>query len=120
MLALRETDRVPAMFRALGDPTRVRLLCLLRGGELCVCDLMSILGIPQARTSRHLRYLLRAGLVRVREAGPWSYYALSPARTRFHRRLLACVFAGADEVPEVAGDVRRASRIRKGGGCCPP
>jgi ArsR family transcriptional regulator len=115
MLALRSRDRVPAMFRALGDPTRVRILHLLRAGELCVCDLMGILGVPQAKTSRHLRYLLRTGLLTVREAGPWSYYSLAPATTEFHRRLLECL----DASPVDAADARRAARIRKEGGCCP-
>ena len=118
MLNLRRTDRVPAMFRALGDPTRVRIVRLLRGGELCVCDLMDVLRVPQAKTSRHLRYLLKAGLLTVREQGPWSYYALAPAGSEFHRRLLACLFAVG--TPEVASDARRAGRIRKGDGCCPP
>lgn len=115
MMALGRTDRVPAMFRALGDPTRVRILHLLRGGELCVCDLMDVLRVPQAKTSRHLRYLLRAGLLTVRETGAWSYYAIAPASTEFHRRLLECLAA----TPELAADARRAARLRKGGGCCP-
>ena len=41
-----------ALFRALADPTRLRILCLLRRGELCVGDLMAVLGVPQAKTSR--------------------------------------------------------------------
>lgn len=115
MLALRGTDRIPAMFRALGDPTRVRILHLLRAGEFCVCDLQVLLRVPQAKTSRHLRYLLKAGLLAVREAGPWSYYSLAPATTEFHRRLLECL----DATPREPADVRRAARLREEGGCCP-
>lgn len=103
------------LFRALSEGTRLRILHILRDGELCVGDLMEILRIPQARTSRHLRYLWRAGLVRAREEGLWSFYSLAPAGNRFRRKLLECVAA----CPESAADRRRAARLRKGGGCCP-
>jgi ArsR family transcriptional regulator len=102
-------------FRACADRTRLRILGLLRGGELCVGDLMSILRVPQAKTSRHLAYLRRAGLVRCREQGLWSFYSLAPARDGFHRRLMRCVDAsGIGET-----DRRRAASLRRKGGCCP-
>ena len=107
------------LFRAFADPTRLRLLHLLRGGELCVGDMMTALRLPQAKTSRHLRYLLRAGLVRVREQGLWSFYALAHARNRVHQRLLGCVGSCFTDVPEMARDARRSAAIRKKGGCCP-
>ena len=65
-------SRMATLFRALSDSTRLRILHLLKRGELCVCDLMQILRIPQAKTSRHLGYLRKAGLVTVREDGLWS------------------------------------------------
>ena len=86
-------DLVARRFRALSDPTRLRLLQLLAGGELCVCDLMRVLQIPQAKTSRHLGYLKKAGLVTSRKDGLWSYYALARPRDAVHRRLLDCVRA---------------------------
>ncbi len=103
------------MFRAFSDRTRLRILPLLRDGELCVGDIMHILGAPQARTSRHLAYLRTCGLVRVRREGIWSFYSLAPARDSLHRRLLGCL----RDLPGAAADARRARRIRKGGGCCP-
>ena len=84
-------DLVARRFRALSDPTRLRLLQLLRGGELCVCDLMSALRAPQAKTSRHLAYLKNAGLVVSRKDGLWSYYSLARPRDAVHRKLLECV-----------------------------
>ena len=73
------------LFRAFSDPTRLRILHLLRRQEHCVGDLMALLRLPQAKTSRHLAYLRRAGLVRAREQGLWSYYSLVPAREALHR-----------------------------------
>ena len=75
-------------FRALADPTRLRILHLLRAGELCVCDLMAALQVPQAKTSRHLAYLRNAGLVTCRKNGLWSYYSLARAIDPSHRKLL--------------------------------
>lgn len=113
-------SRTPGLFRALSDPTRLRILHLLRDGELCVCDLMQILRVPQAKTSRHLAYLRRAGLVTVRDEGLWSYYALAPAAGPLHRRLLACLDVCCSELPAITADARRAGRKRKGAACCPP
>lgn len=112
-------DRTTLLFRAFSDRTRIRILHLLRDGERCVGDLVEILGVPQAKTSRHLAYLRRAELVRVREDGLWVYYSLAPARDTFHRKLLECLSACFGDVPEIRRDERRAARIRRRGGCCP-
>jgi ArsR family transcriptional regulator len=63
------------MFKALGDETRLAIMALLlHHGELCVCDFEGVLGISQSKSSRHLRYLLNAGLVQNRREGVWMYY----------------------------------------------
>ena len=111
--------RPAPMFGAFADPTRLRLLHLLYGGELCQGDVMGALRLPQAKISRHLRYLLRAGLVRVRKQGLWSFYALAPAGSRLHKGLLSCLVECSSMLPEIAVDTRRAGVIRRGGGCCP-
>lgn len=80
---------IKTIFRALSDQTRLRILNLLRGGELCVCHLVAVLGVPQPTASRHLSYLRKAGLVVARKQGLWSYYRLSPARGKSRRMLLA-------------------------------
>jgi ArsR family transcriptional regulator, arsenate/arsenite/antimonite-responsive transcriptional repressor len=71
--------RDPAMlFRALADETRLRMLALIRRhGELCVCDVMTVLGITQSKASRHLRYLLNAGLLQDRRDTIWMYYRIA-------------------------------------------
>jgi DNA-binding transcriptional ArsR family regulator len=66
-------DALAETFRALGDPTRVRVLDALSHGELCVCDLAALLGLSQSATSHQLRTLR---LVRTRRAGRMVFYAL--------------------------------------------
>lgn len=63
-------------FRVLGDPTRVRLLDLLHGGEQCVCALAALLGATESAVSHQLRVLRTLRLVRARRAGRLMYYAL--------------------------------------------
>ena len=110
---------VDLMFRAFSDRTRLRILHVLQGGELCVGDLVAILQAPQPRISRHLAYLRKANLVLVRKSGLWSHYCLAPAQTPFHRKLLECLAKCFVEVPEVQADSARAAKIKKSGGCCP-
>lgn len=65
-------------FKALSDETRLAMMnMLLRHGELCVCDFVETLGITQSKASRHLRYLLNAGLLDDRRDGLWSYYRIN-------------------------------------------
>ena len=110
---------VDLMFRAFSDRTRLRLLNLLRGaGEVCVCDLVDVLGLPQPKVSRHLAYLRRAGLVLARKQGLWSYYTLAPARDAVHRKLLECLATCFAHVPELARDDVRLKRGKCSPGCC--
>ena len=64
------------IFRALGDPTRLRLLSALGAGELCVCDLASLAGISESATSHQLRLLRALRLVRARRDGRRVFYRL--------------------------------------------
>jgi ArsR family transcriptional regulator, arsenate/arsenite/antimonite-responsive transcriptional repressor len=114
--AVTSTD---SMFRAFSDRTRLRILHVLQGGELCVGDIVEILQAPQPRISRHLAYLRKAKLVTVRKSGLWSHYRLAPAKTPFHKKLLECLAKCFVEVPELQADTARAAKIRTSGGCCP-
>jgi ArsR family transcriptional regulator len=109
---------VDLMFRAFSDPIRLRILHLLRDGELCVCDLVEILHAPQPTVSRHLSYLRRAGLVRARQERSWKFYELSLAKKAFHKKLLECLSVCFRDVPELEADGQRARSIRASGGCC--
>jgi len=115
----RTPDRINLMFRAFSDRTRLRILRLLQDAEMCVGDLLAVLGVPQPTASRHLAYLRKAGLVTTRREGTWVYYALTPAKSRFHRQLLGCIQNCLGEVPELDRDARQARKIRQAGGCCP-
>jgi ArsR family transcriptional regulator, arsenate/arsenite/antimonite-responsive transcriptional repressor len=106
------------LFAAFSDPTRLRLLLLLRAGELCVCDLVDVLRLPQPTVSRHLAALRRASLVTARKQGLWSYYALSPDVRGLRRELLDCLASCAEELSESGGDGRRLEQVRKKRGCC--
>lgn len=66
------------MFRALGDPLRLRILALLRVREACVCELVARLPVSQPAVSQHLRRLRQAGLVAERRYKYWTYYRLHP------------------------------------------
>src|SRR4051812_47140910 len=106
MKALAVKRPVDLMFRAFSDRTRLRILNLLRPGELCVCDLVRVLAVPQPKVSRHLAYLKRAGLVTGRKEGLWMYYALAPATNTFHRKLMECLSCCFTDVPELAQDAK--------------
>jgi ArsR family transcriptional regulator len=109
-LKTRQPPSVDLMFRAFSDRTRLRLLHLLRGGEVCVCDLVRVLEVPQSKVSRHLAYLRKAGLVAARKEGLWMHYRLAPATTEFHRSLLNCLACCFTAVPELARDMQRLGR----------
>jgi ArsR family transcriptional regulator len=70
--------RTAALFHALSDEKRLRILSLLGSGEHCVCELTETLALPQSLLSFHLKTLRDAGLVIDRREGRWVYYALAP------------------------------------------
>jgi len=75
---LRHLDTLTTVFGALADPTRLRILALLKDGEVCVCHIHASLGVPQPTASRHLAYLRKSGLVSARRDGIWMHYSLAP------------------------------------------
>jgi ArsR family transcriptional regulator len=107
-------NNVDRMFRAFAEPTRLRILHLLVRSELCVCDIVSTLDVPQPTASRHLAYLRNAGLVQARQEGQWHYYQLTQPRNAFHKKLLECLSCCSTEVPQLARDRKQLSSGR----CC--
>src|ERR1700719_25557 len=105
---------VNLMFRAFSDRTRLRILHLLLRGEICVCDIVGVIRVPQPTASRHLAYLRRAGLITKRKQGLWAYYKLTPAKSAFHRSLLKCLRQCFRDVPELARDAKVIGKR----GCC--
>ena len=109
-------NQVDLVFRAFSDRTRLRILHLLQPGELCVCDLVAVLGVPQPKVSRHLAYLRKARLVNIRKDSLWSYYTLALATASFHAKLLECLHCCFRDVPELARDADKLARRRMK--CC--
>ncbi len=82
VLDIDAAERLAHVFKALGDPTRVRLLSLIaaaNGGEACICDLTAPVGLSQPTVSHHMKLLVDAGLVTRDQRGKWAYYAIVPA-----------------------------------------
>src|SRR4029079_17327669 len=76
LIEARTVEAIAETFRVLGDPTRVRILDALAAGELCVCDIASLVGISESAVSHQLRLLRGMRLVRPRRAGRLVYYAV--------------------------------------------
>ena len=106
-----------ALFKSLGDATRLRILGLLLTGEVCVCDIHESLKIPQSKTSRHLAYLRRSGLVETRRDGLWVHYRLGRLADPV---LSAVVDAVRHALAHDAAVQRDAERLQKRTGCCVP
>ncbi|MCZ4122287.1 ArsR/SmtB family transcription factor [Streptomyces sp. H39-S7] len=80
-LTAEEAVRTAAMFKALGDPVRLRLFSLIashEGGEACVCDISDV-GVSQPTVSHHLKKLREAGLLTSERRGTWVYYRVAPS-----------------------------------------
>jgi ArsR family transcriptional regulator, arsenate/arsenite/antimonite-responsive transcriptional repressor len=93
-------------FKALSDQTRLRIIGLLRNGEVCVCDMHGSLGLPQPTVSRHLAYLRNAGLVATRKEGLWVHYRLAELPDPVMQAVL-------DAVTHAIGHVDAGERDRK-------
>jgi ArsR family transcriptional regulator len=80
LLSDEEADATAELFRALGDPARVRILNVLStsGGSICVCELVEPLGLAQPTVSHHLKKLLDAGLLDREQRGKWAYFSINP------------------------------------------
>lgn len=107
---MERLQRLEHLFKALADRTRLRILSLLVGGEVCVCEIHESLRIPQPKTSRHLAYLKRAGLVADRKSGHWVHYRLSDPADELVRTILSAVTHCLTHVDTTDKDRRRLAR----------
>jgi ArsR family transcriptional regulator, arsenate/arsenite/antimonite-responsive transcriptional repressor len=110
----RPLDRMAALFQALGDATRLRILGLLLTGEVCVCHIHESLHIPQPKASRHLAYLRRAGLVETRREGLWVFYRLTDGSDPAVGTIRQAV---SDALTDVETVRRDTGRLQKKQGC---
>jgi len=86
-----DVERLDALFKGFAEPTRLRILNVLAAGELCVCDIVELLGMPQSLVSRHLAYLRRTGLVTMTREWKFAHYRLADPAHPVHGTLINCV-----------------------------
>ena len=97
---------------ALADENRLRALLALRGGELCVCQLIELLGLAPSTVSKHMQILRQARVVEIRREGRWSYYRLAgPGAPVAAREAIEWVLRCAGESDRARADVRRLELI---------
>lgn len=107
------------LFKALADETRLRILNLLCRRELCVCQIVDVLGTGQSKVSRHLAHLRHAGLVTDRREGLWMYYSLSDPSGELQRQVVEWLKRAEDEVPMGAADLEALGKLGECGDLCP-
>jgi ArsR family transcriptional regulator len=103
------------LFAALADRTRLRLLNLMNGKEVCVCYFVEILGLSQPKISRHLAYLRRAGIVAARREGKWMHYKIVPPKHAGAARILRETLFVFREDQAMQADLSRLTKA-----CCAP
>lgn len=106
-----ELADLDTLFKGFADPTRIRILNVLAAGELCVCDIQTLLALPQPTISRHLAFLRRTGLVTVTRDWKYAHYRLTKPRDAVHRNLVACVRSCFTGVPSL--DAERAASVAR-------
>ena len=102
---------IPAVFRSLADLTRLRLLNLLSGGEVCVCYLVDTLEEPQPKVSQHLAYLRRVEIVESRRDGKWMHYKLTEPKDEEMSRILGDTLRWISSDPVMQRDMKRLVKI---------
>jgi ArsR family transcriptional regulator len=103
------------LFAAFADPTRLRLLNLMRGREVCVCYFVEILEQSQPKISRHLAYLRNAGIVSARRDGKWMHYSIQRPEDPAATSILDAVLTSLKEDKRMQADLARLDRA-----CCSP
>ncbi len=113
-------EEFTAVFKALGDPTRLRLVRLLleAGTELCVCELADSLEESQYNVSKQCAVLKAARLLESRREGRWVYYRLASGREQFH----ALLYRAVSDIPGALikrdrAELQKRLRLRQGGKC---
>lgn len=101
--------------KALSDENRVRALMMLTGGELCVCQIIEMLGLAPSTVSKHMSILRQAGLVETRKDGRWIYYRLADQGTPAVCEILAWLARHLKSEAKVMKDTRNLRRVRKMG-----
>ena len=108
---LRDYETV---LKAASDPNRVRVLKMLEGGELCVCQIVAVLGLSTSTVSKHLSLLRAAGLVEERKTGRWVHFRLAENPVNgYALPLLSLVRGWMKKDAIIRADAERVARIRR-------
>ena len=110
-----QTVPLDHLFRALADPTRLRLINLMSEQEICVCYFIDLIGAPQPKISRHLAYMRRAGIVAARREGKWMHYRLTIPQNTHAASILKSTLQALKQDKEMQRDCERLNRA-----CCGP
>ena len=122
-------DQLEAVFKALADKTRLRILALLGNNEVCVCHIHDTLKLTQSTASRHLAYLRRTGLVDARRDGVWMHYRISSSLNPLLAKIVRSAIEALHELPATGQDRKQFDRAfgqlyvldaPGGGSCCAP
>jgi len=107
-------DQISAVFATLADPIRLRCLALIAAqGELCVCELVAALDLPQPKVSRHLAVMRDAGLLRDRRDAQWVLYSLAPEMTKWMRSAVDAAVLALSKDDRHMRDRKRLSRAAR-------
>jgi len=87
----KEIAQTVEIFKLLAEENRLKILCILQGGEHCACQIIKHLGLPQNLVSHHLNKLKKAGLIEGRKNGVWIHYSLSLRGKRITRDLFKII-----------------------------
>ena len=102
------------VLKALADENRVRILWALQGRELCVCQIVELLGLAQSTVSKHVSILHQARLIEGRKEGRWMFYRAPDGDSPVEAREIAAVISSLlDRNPEAAEDAKRLKQIMK-------
>jgi ArsR family transcriptional regulator len=104
-----------ALFRALADRTRLRILNLVRDQEVCVCYFVEVLRTSQPKISRHLAYLRRVGIVAARRSGTWMHYSIAVPKEAAAAGILRETLRALANDREMKNDLVRLEKA-----CCTP
>ncbi len=111
-------ENVAALFQSLDEEIRLRILALLlEEEELCVCDLMAVLQLPQSTVSRHLAILKGVGWLKDRREGVWSYYSIVRNPGPIHQFLLPVLRNFLPATETARGDLERLKNLSNENRC---
>jgi DNA-binding transcriptional ArsR family regulator len=100
--------------KALSDETRIRALLTVKDGELCLCQIIKVLGLSPSTVSKHMNVLQQAGLVRRRKQGKWHFYRLADVETsRAARRALRWAVEELADDLTIKQDAKNVRQVRR-------